>query len=189
MILGTHGWYLDLEIPLPGLWKLEKALADGDAHEAEQALIKYFRERTPEIEKSLIKNFPNRAKVLCSAFKAHSRGEYDLSVPVFLAQTDGICQELIGTELFRKGRVHATAKYVEKLAMDSFRTALLYPLSVTLPIWASERERNDTFADLNRHQVLHGESTEYGTELNSLKAISLLNYIAQVLRDQKDSWH
>lgn len=190
IILGAHGWYLDLEMPLPGLWELEKALVNGDADDAEQALVEYFRERTPEIERSLIKNFPHRAKILRSAFLAHSRGEYDLSVPVFLAQTDGICQELIGTELFRKRKgVPFTAAYIETLTMDSYRMALLHPLSVTLPISASKHERDDKFVGLNRHQVLHGESTEYGTELNSLKAISLLNYLAQVLSDRKDGSH
>lgn len=185
MILGTHGWYLDLEMPLTGLWVLEKAIADGAADEAEQSLVEYFRERAPEIEKSLIKNFPHRAKIFCSAFKAHYRGEYDLSVPVFLAQADGICQELIGMQLFRKiNNVPAAAKYVETLAVDTFRAAMLHPLSVTLPISASKHERDDTFIRLNRHQVLHGESTGYGTELNSLKGISLLNYIAQVLSDR-----
>ncbi len=187
MILGTHGWYLDIDMPLPGLWVLEKALSDGTYEEADQALMEYFRERTPEIEKSLIKSFPHRTKILCSAFKAHSRGEYDLSVPVFLAQTDGICQELIGMPLFRKIKnVPATAKYIESVAADTFWAAMLHPLSVTLPISASKHERDNRFVGLNRHQVLHGESTEYGTELNSLKAISLLNYIAQVLRDRKD---
>jgi hypothetical protein len=190
MILGTHGWYLDLEMPLPGLWELEKALVDDDANGAEEALVDYFRERTPEIEKSIINNFPHRAKILSSAFKAHSCSEYDLSVPVFLAQADGICQELIGIELFRKRKdVPATARYVETLAMDSFMAALLYPLSVALPISASKHERGNTFIGLNRHLVLHGESTGYGTELNSLKAISLLNYITQVLRDRKDDSH
>ena len=42
-------------------------------------------------------------------------------------------------------------------------------------------QQPDGFSELNRHQVLHGEVTEYGTEQNSLKAISLLNYCAFVL--------
>ena len=37
---------------------------------------------------------------------------------------------------------------------------------------------------LNRHEVLHGESVDYGTEINSLKAISLLYYIASVLGER-----
>jgi len=32
----------------------------------------------------------------------------------------------------------------------------------------------ESFTALNRHQVMHGESSDYGTEINSLKAFSFL---------------
>lgn len=31
-----------------------------------------------------------------------------------------------------------------------------------------------SFTALNRHQVMHGERSDYGTEINSLKAFSVL---------------
>ncbi len=185
--LGNHGWYFDLEMSMSGLWELEEALNSGNIEEAEKALVKYYRERTPEIEKSLRTRFPHRAKILTSAFKAHSRGEYELSVPVFLAQADGVCQEAIGIQLFqKKNKIPATATYVQKLTNDTFSAAILHPLSLTLPISASKNERDDNFNELNRHQILHGESTSYGSEVSSLKAISLINYLAQVLCKQED---
>jgi hypothetical protein len=180
--LGSHGWYLDLEMPMPGLWELEAALNSGNVEEAEKALIEYYRKRTPEIEKGLRTQFPHRARILASAFKAHSRSEYELSIPVFLAQADGICCEMIGMQLFQKrNKLPVTVTYVQTLATDTFQAALLHPLSVALPISASKYERDDTFVGLNRHQVLHGESLSYGSEANSLKAISLLNYVSHVL--------
>jgi len=185
--LGEHGWFLDLEMPMPGIWQLEEAMNDGNIKEAEDALINYFKKRTSKIEDDLCAQFPDRAKILRAAFKAHSRGEYELSIPVFLAQADGICNEITGIQLYQKrNRVPATAVYVQRLANDTFRTAILHPLSLTLPISASKYKRGDNFNDLNRHQVLHGESTSYGSEVNSLKAISLLNYVAQVLAKSKD---
>mgnify|MGYP001564484260 CR=1 FL=1 len=39
------------------------------------------------------------------------------------------------------------------------------------------------FSALNRHQVMHGESVNYGSEINSLKALSPLNYVAVVLQE------
>lgn len=186
LAMGTHGWYLDLEMTLVGVSSLEKAIVDGDSDDAERALAQYFRENRQRIEEELVNLFPPRARILSSAFNAHTRGEYELSVPVFLIQADGICNDLIGIQLFRKrGNVPATAEYVETLADDTFKVAMLYPLSVALPISASQHERSNSFVGLNRHQVLHGESTEYGTEMNSLKAISLLNYVSQVLKARK----
>lgn len=187
--LGNYGWFFDLEMPLPFLWELEKALENGNLDEAEVALMEYFREHLSTIENRLNSKFPHRAKIISTAFNAHKRGEYELSIPVFLAQTDGICYEVVNQHLFmKKNKKPSTAAYVETIASDTFRSALLSPLSHPLPISASEHERGERFDELNRHQVLHGETLHYGTEVNSLKSISLLNYVTQVLRldDKKD---
>lgn len=183
LILGMHGWFLDLEMSIPGIFELEQALEDGNVEDAEQALIEHYRKRLIDIEENIKTYYPRRARVLSSAFKAHRRGEYELSIPVLLAQTDGICQELINIQLFsKKDKKPATADYVESIAADVYRKVLLFPLIHSLPISASANERGTNFTDLNRHQVLHGESVDYGTEINSLKAISLLNYIAHTLK-------
>lgn len=182
LLLGAHGWYLDLEMPFPALWELEKALSEGNAEEVEEALAKYFNSRLDEIEASIIKRFPKREKLIRAAFNAHRRQEYELSIPVFLAQTDGICKEVVKQYFFMKqNKRPGTAIYVEQIASDTFRKALLSPLTQTLPIGASEHERPKDFNELNRHMVLHGESLDYGTKVNGLKAISLINYVADVL--------
>jgi hypothetical protein len=185
LTLGNHGWFFDLEMPLPFLWELENALNEGDINEAEAALADYFRKNLETIENRFVTKFPHRAKIINSAFNAHKRGEYELSIPIFLAQTDGICYEVINQHLFMRVRGEkkpSTAIYVDSFASDTFRHALLSPLSQPLPISASKNERSETFNELNRHQVMHGESWDYGTEVNGLKSISLLNYVAQVLR-------
>ena len=185
LTLGNHGWFFDLEMPLPFLWELENALNEGDIKEAEAALVDYFRANLQSTESRFAAKFPHRAKVIVSAFNAHKRGEYELSIPIFLAQTDGICYEIINQHLFMRVRGEkkpSTAIYVDTVASDTFRHALLSPLSQPLPISASKNERDESFNELNRHQVMHGESLDYGTEINSLKSISLLNYVTQVLR-------
>ncbi|GIV65173.1 MAG TPA: hypothetical protein DCE76_07100 [Anaerolineaceae bacterium] len=185
LTLGNHGWFFDLEMPLPFLWELENALNEGDTTEAETALVDYFRENLQSIENRFTAKFPHRAKIINSAFNAHKRGEYELSIPIFLAQTDGVCYEVINQYLFMRVRGEkkpSTAIYVDSIASDTFRHALLSPLSQPLPISASKNERDKSFNELNRHQVMHGESLDYGTEINGLKSVSLLNYVTQVLR-------
>ena len=85
----------------------------------------------------------------------------------------------------KRNRKPRTAIYVEQIAADTYRATLLSPLAQTLPIGASEHERPEDFNELNRHMVLHGESLDYGTKINSLKAISLINYVAHVLTLEK----
>lgn len=184
LALGNHGWFFDLEMTLPFLWELENALNEGDVKEAEAALVDYFRENLQSTENRIIAKFPRRKKIINSAFNAHKRGEYELSIPIFLAQTDGICYEVINQHLFIRVRGEKkpnTAIYVDSVASDTFRHSLLSPLSQPLPISMSKHERDESFNELNRHQVMHGESLDYGTEFNSLKAISLLSYVTQVL--------
>jgi hypothetical protein len=179
--LAEHGWYLDFEIPFTELWKLQKAFEEGEIAQAENALIEYYDDQADEIEKYIIDKFPHREHIIRSAFKAHAGGEYNLSIPVFLSQTDGICKEVFDGYLFMKdNKKPCTALYLKKIAADAYKAAIFSPLAVTTSIGASERERADDFTGLNRHMVLHGESLDYGTKTNSLKSLSLLNYVTQV---------
>ena len=182
LLLGKHGWYFDPEMSLPDLWALKVAIDEGEHPEAETTLMEYFESHLTEIEQSIVTKFPHRSHLIRAAWDAHRRGEYVLSIPVLLAQTDGICKETVDKYLFmKKDKKPETASYVDQIAADCWRAAVLSPLAETLPIGASKRERTEGFTSLNRHTVLHGESLDYGNKINSLKAISLVNYVAHVL--------
>lgn len=183
--LAGQGWYW-IEVSSPSFWKLRDALAWGNIVEAEEALIEHFENQLVQIEQSIIERFPHREHLIKAAFKAHQRQEYELSIPVLLAQTDGICEEVAKQNLFmsRKGKP-CIATYVEQIAVNSYQSALLSPLSQTLPISESKSKRTQGAKTLNRHAVLHGESLNYGSKINSLKAISLIHYVAHVLEKQE----
>jgi len=189
MLLGQHGWYLDLGMQTNVLFQLKDSLENGNLEEAEAALMQHFERRLPEIEADIMKLFPNRAHIIKSAFSAHRKREYELSIPVLLAQVDGICYEVVGKYLFMStNKKPDTASYVAKLteqevATARFRTAILRPLAEKLPIGQTQGERGEDFNDLNRHMVLHGECLDYGTEKNGLKGISLINYVAHALKE------
>ena len=183
LLLGENGWYLDMEMSLPTLWHLKKILDEGNLLKAENTLVEYFEKRLTKIEKSILEKFPCRKHLLKAAFNAHRRKEYCLSIPLFLAQTDGICKEVIRQYLFMKSRSNGkpqTAIYVDQITKDTIMAAFLSPLAKTLPINASKGERPRNFNGLNRHMVLHGESLDYGSKINGLKAISLVNYVSCV---------
>ncbi|PCJ63685.1 MAG: hypothetical protein COA73_05280 [Candidatus Hydrogenedentota bacterium] len=182
LLLARHGWYYDLDMDMPRLWEYEESLRNGETEAVDDALIMHFENKLDQIEAEIAELFPERADIIVTAIAAHRRGEYSLSVPVFLIQSDGICKEFTDVSLFRKknGKPR-TATFVETIAADSFRRAMMSPLGETTPIDASERERGDDFDELNRHMVLHGESLDYGTKGKSLKALSLLNYVSQLL--------
>lgn len=186
LLLAEHGWYLDPKMALPALWEIAEALVEGNVLEVEDALVDYFERRLPEIEAELAAALPHRASLISMALGAHRRGEYGLAVPVLLAQSDGVCKEKFQDYFFLKAKQDhrpATARFVDGLAADTFLAALLSPLAEALPIaWSSKkRQANPAFTGLNRHTVMHGESLDYGTKANSLRALSLLQYVVHVL--------
>ena len=178
--LSDFGWYISpymLDTPLETLVRsVNKA-----PEEILAAVIAYFDGQLDDIEQKLIRSHPQRKHLFEDAFEAHRDRKYNLSIPVFLSQADGIWWDRYSQNLFtRKGRkiVH---EELTSSPTSHLISGFLYPLSTSTPLWMSEGERDASFNELNRHQVLHGESVEYGTEQNSLKAISLLNYLCFVL--------
>ncbi|MBL8300273.1 MAG: hypothetical protein JNN30_18205 [Rhodanobacteraceae bacterium] len=181
-VLAARGWYLDPELPASAPAKLREAIEAGDHDAADTALVRYFAEELPTIRNHLTAKYPKRAHIFNRAFDAHVRGEYELSVPVLLAQVDGICWDVTSFLLFKADNKRPEiAKYADHFAMNAYRHALLAPLLEMHPISASAKARPANFDGLNRHQVLHGESVTYNTEMNSLKVVSLLKYLSWVL--------
>lgn len=184
--LGKSGWYLDGELGLSELWTLKATLDAGETEAVDVFLTEHYEERLSAIEAEIIAALPKRARILSSAFSAHRRGEFELSVPVLLAQADGICLDLTGLYLFiRANGAPQVAQRARDATLDAVSAAILSPLTEKLPIYASHADRDryvqeqglSTWIALNRHLVLHGESLDYGTKVNSLKAISLINYL------------
>jgi hypothetical protein len=183
--LGERGWYFCMDMTPSEIYENANRIQAGNYTEVDQWMIAFYNDNLDSLKNDLEERFPHRSQVLERAFEAHERGEYELSVPVFLAQADGICQELTDIQLYSRieGQPR-TLDFVEQLALESLSDAMMEPLRVPLPISASyhDREQPDyPSGALNRHQVLHGEAADYGTEMNSCKAISLLHYVATVL--------
>ena len=193
--LAKQGWFLDLGMAVKDMIELEELLEQGKVDEAESQLTAHFRASLSRIESDLNRLYPKRARFVSAARRAHEAGDFALSIPLLLAQADGTCRDAIGVQLFKRKQSKgakemkvepATADYAKSVGVDSFNAALLAPLAETLPISAVPDERGEGFNQLNRHQVMHGESVEYDTEINGLRAWSLLNYVGTVLAPEDE---
>jgi hypothetical protein len=138
---------------------------------------------TTELERLLISRFPEREKCFIETFEAHQTGKYYLSIPAFFLQTDGITHDLISGHVFRSdnGRPSCSQKLLDYIEHNKLSMALAAPILTKTNINKTEKQRTKDFNSLNRHLVMHGESTDYGTKTNSLKAISLLNFVYRTL--------
>jgi len=180
--LAEFGWFIDPEMPLSQAFGLDRAVSQGDLDAAERELVEYYEVNLDTIRTRLSKRCPSRAHLFEAAFKAHLNEDFVLSIPVFLAQADGICKERIDFCFFRTrhGRP-ATAEYVDGIPAESYTAAALSPLTQKFELHTESKPETDAPGEFKRHAIMHGNSTDYGTKVNSLKAISLLSYVESVL--------
>lgn len=185
IILAENGWYLDPELSFPAMFRLATIFTSGNIENANNALCDHFDSRADEIEANLTSQLPERTRLFSSAFGAHRRAEYALSIPVFLAQADGVCQKITGEQLYSKRKgIPKLAQVLLTPDISLFTASMLTPIIEPAPITAGPKERDQMVNILNRHAVLHGESTDYDNRLNSCRAISLLVYVAWILREK-----
>ena len=172
-LLAEHGWFPDPHMPLVLLSKLATTIGE-DPREVDTVFGKHLKGQLSEVEEELTKLSPERAHLIRDAFWAHRQGKYSLSIPVFLSQADGLWFDQFQQSVFM-GRDREGAYRDNSTQFESTPFKLFDALRIaSLPIWISESERERSFSDLNRHQVLHGEVVNYNTEEYSLKAISFL---------------
>lgn len=118
-----------------------------------------------------------RLSILEKAVKAHCAGDYFLSIPVILAQMEGVIAEGMG----HLGRMKGAdmSKYIETLA-HGYAVKPFYSSVkdyVTSTLFVEFKWGNHLTSSLSRHAILHGADTDYGTEVNSLKALLLFDFI------------
>ena len=174
--LFDRGWSPSPAMDTGDLRQLVGWVDSDDGAAVDQFMLAFARRHAAEAVNNVIDEAPDRKDILLDALLAHQEDRYVLSVPVFLAQVDGICYDKQGTFLFSKYghfkrviRHHLTGSIVD---------AFLHPLTSQPKIARSVKSPGPI---LNRHMILHGRDTAYGTEENSLKAILLLEFLAVAL--------
>ena len=175
-----NGWCPPLDISPVQVELLAKAFEE-DAERANRLLSDRYRSKLDGIESSRMSAFPNRAEILGDTFEAHRQEKYNLSVPLLLMQADGVWWDRLSRNVFIGGFTNAVDDLVGKVPDSTIREIVRALSYKQLPLVMTSKCRDIGFSELNRHQIIHGEVTDYGTEENSLKAVSFLNFCAFVL--------
>lgn len=182
--LAHSGWFFGPDMPVAAIPRLGSAV-EFMPDEVDIAVAQYIQCHLDQIEAALIGTYPLRAHLLQEGFRSHRESRYALSIPLFLSQADGVFHDRFGKFLFSK-RGNAAVGAFSSEVRGRFFQAVLHPLTISTSLWVHTNSFDDTFEGLNRHQVIHGMKVDYDTELNSLKAISLLDNLAWVLNRQSD---
>lgn len=181
-VMAAAGWYLDANMPATLPTRFADAVDEGDGIRAETMMVAHFERRLDGIEQELCERHPHRAHLLQAAFNAHRRGEDVLAIPVLFAQVDGVCHDRSKQfAFFLLKAKEALSHALKGKSLSRLEEVLLMPFGLESPVSLNEKKRGEGFSGLNRHQVLHGESTTYGTHANAFRAVSLLAYVSQRL--------
>lgn len=189
VMLSDEGWYIDYYIAVSTLSTLYLNQIITDSKILDEYMIKYYKGKLKRINVFFKEHYPTRYSILEKAFKAHNQGDFELSIPIFLVQIEGLFYDLTKKEIFSKGRgknKDNTAKeWLASKERNTFevRLSILEALKENENITANFDESKNYPNVLNRNRILHGRDLNYSSEINSYKAISLLLYIGTIVYD------
>ncbi|WP_458730065.1 hypothetical protein [Pseudomonas brenneri] len=195
-VASREGWFFNWQGGFQDVMELTESIREASsASDIDTILMAYYNDYWDYYSELLAEKYPARKTAIHAAINAHrslAPAGYSLSIPVFLAQADGIFSEVTGIpsamdkvkgqNLIKGSQWLSTQIGADEKAMGSLLPALeLHELDILKSQGARNakaRETGKVFDALNRHQVMHGEVSDYGTEINSMKAFSFLLFVA-----------
>ena len=178
---AVTGWYPTKEMTFAEIHHMAELVDQKRIKEVDEYMTDHIQEIKDKIFQGLLDRFPERKNILLSGIKAHERSDYYASIPIFLSQSDGLCYQITGYKLYTtEKKKPKVAKYHQKLKDGTLDHILLQPLTISSTLISQNEPGGSQYA-LNRHLVLHGLSLDYGTKINSCKAISILNFVGEIL--------
>lgn len=187
MLLSEYGWYLNFESKLYLANQLGNLLKENKVDEVDQFLMEYYTENLDRILENFSTKYPDRKEIFAQIFAAHKENKYFLSITSILTQIDGICFDTTTKKYFVTEKRDKKFKYLPEVATEfvnlsgSISEAFSMPILNQTAINSHESKIGDFPVKLNRHLIMHGVDKEYGTEKNSLKCLSLLVYLSDML--------
>ena len=200
--LANNGWFIWLsDAGLSFVYESLEKINNNEIKEIDLLLSKHFENEIENIEKELIFNYPSRIIQIKEAFETHRQKLFYSSIPSFLILAEGLCREMypqIGLYAKHPRKIKGlNGKFVHNpkawkpvtidlfdniTSLEIFDEAVLKPLKIKSHITKTiHRPRLKHKQSLNRHLIIHGISSSYGSRLNSLKAISLAHFVHKSL--------
>jgi hypothetical protein len=116
----------------------------------------------------------NRVGLIEKAIEHHEAGAYEATIPIVLAQVDGMTRDLTGTSFFSKANHDP---YIDDTTLAGMETNL----PVVRAVFSADIKESGHHGSVSRHGVLHGRDLGYATRVNSTKTIVLVTALAEYL--------
>ena len=181
-VMADNGWY-----PNSHTFFYQPSV---EGLELDALMIEHLEQDWSELKDDILSSCKNRVHILKNAIELHEQENYIASIPLFLAQADGICCESLKSFLFAGNTV---ADKLEKLESDGeiestmLTNVFLEPLKIKNHhnSGISKSSKAAKVKAPNRNGILHGhrKHLDYGTKINSLKCFSLLCFIVYATKE------
>lgn len=173
-VLGPRGWIAFERMNADLLHRATELAEAGQIEEAEGLLVESFDPESLRFQLTsmiAIEAYRPREPLLRLAAEDYEAGRYHASVPVVLAQIDGIVADITGKALF-----HRTKDLLGKLVAWDSISAQEGGLPYLVGLMASPRNQTtDGPLDVPyRHGILHGRDLGYANRLVAAKAWAAL---------------
>jgi hypothetical protein len=184
LLIAQNGWYIELDSEMKMPSAIAKLFQENQTDRANEKLIEYYDNNLIRIFETLEERHSNRKDIFKQILSSYNNGNYYVIIPCILSQIDGVCFDFTQKKFFIKEKDN---NYLPQISAElekstgSFLIIFLSPLKNQTPIMVQEKQISNFPCKLNRHEILHGINTDYGTKMNSLKVISLLKYISDLL--------
>jgi hypothetical protein len=185
-ILTTNGWLgLESRFNIHDIRKMLAVHDDGGNDAVNKFVLDFFKVDNFRLMTTMTDSWMNipylekRRHVLHDALDAHKRGQFSLTVPSLLPFAEGLSSEILSKGLTYKGNaVTALAIYVKDTDKETW--GQVFSDVVCETFYKSYKFGEQDAPYLNRHGILHGRTSDYASEANSLRVFLFLDVLADL---------
>lgn len=192
------GWFINPDLIRD--YTIEEVLElsqNNYSKQIENKLIKRHgnKKEINNILKRLTSTFPNRARINEEIYQSYTHELFSSVTTLCYTQADGICHEVWSYGFFDKDKKNKPFRTKLSLELDNFDFGFSSLFTTQLEMPENEitmYSKDDYFNDndikrstFNRHHVIHGHSTNYGTKVNALRAILMLDFLHHFVRGHR----
>lgn len=184
--LAPLGWAPSSWMPADASGAAVNALDSGQVERADQiltdawsapAMLKHpalrMRALASDDDRSAI--FARRSELVLLAVEDHEAGRYHASIPVVLAQIEGLVIDVSEGKQFFSEQGPFKADLIDHGSVATLPESL-----ATVRLTFSEGlDETGTTGSLSRHGILHGRELAYDTRTNSAKSFALLQAVVE----------
>lgn len=179
----NDNWFISFNlIGRLSIKELLEMLDSKDEKKFNKFILDTFPKQQERIFQAIKKIVPHREPLISEIEQLYNNQFYTSVIVLTYTQVDGICSENLGYGFFDTDNKTYELKVSKLKPGDGLASKIAFQLKASkneITRYVKNEIENRTFKkdSYNRHLVLHGHSINYGSKINAMRAISLLDFI------------